>query len=919
MALPALPGSVNVGFSNSVGEKLPTIIVGPTTTVANLKYRIAESKWHIPILCQKLYYKNEILEDSLIVASLIPRGSEEVIPIKVGYGQKVLKLHLENPQDAETRIVGVKSLEVLAHADLLLALSYVEARLKKDVNPQVRCAGMQILTRITVQLEAIVRDSALTSGKGSLQALAAKEARKAAASKAPARPAVEAKTKAAPKGQTAKGRWKLAKKAVAPSLTKKLEEDAGQEEEDLNKEEVLRGNMECIRTKAEEQIAALYAESIKDCSDEVRDLAVEGVAQLFQVALQGHEKLGDAIAVHLKDWQSMIRRTAIAALLRLYSGSVKRPSAEVLKGLMQCFKDPDHEVRRSSANTLALIAEIGNKTVINDLVARSQRKDLLKDEDLIICEVLWKIADPGNPKVCNAFREMLSTKDLPEVRKCAAEGLGKVAMIDDKDSVDALSIVLGRWTELIKIADKHNLPKPGQDRAKPKTKPKTGGPSKSVQKGVKTVMAASASRVAELFKKWDTDGSGYIDKDEFAEAVVKMGFQVDRIDIDAIFDSLDADGSGDLSRSELEKMLKRVQKEEKLDKIASAKLVGESFTTARLKKLARGTTADDSEEEGKDEKEEPESRPTTEDRQRESPAEQPQSPADMAANPQTASQEEGDATKKDEQTAKAEGEPESEEPVPPPPPPPRDMFETYPYLTFPVLMEYEDMTQEGDPEVRRAALQALVKVAPQGNRRALAAALLSLKDADHAVREAAIEAVALLKPPNDNAAVIAVAQLLFHQNRDVRMLAIQALLSLALTDESVAHIVAERFKAHSMGDGAQLATASERRALLEALMQIAPPNSDTAADAVLEGIKDDIAQVRKAALELLPLLHRKHIQRTTEAATGRLKDKDAAVRAAAGRVLNILGTEISHWPPQAFRFTPGLDGERLSRPPTRAY
>ena len=49
----------------------------------------------------------------------------------------------------------------------------------------------------------------------------------------------------------------------------------------------------------------------------------------------------------------------------------------------------------------------------------------------------------------------------------------------------------------------------------------------------------SASRVVDLFKAWDDDRSGTVDKKEFFKAVRSLGFDVSQEDTDAVFDSLD--------------------------------------------------------------------------------------------------------------------------------------------------------------------------------------------------------------------------------------------------------------------------------------------------------------------------------------------------------------------------------------------
>jgi len=80
-----------------------------------------------------------------------------------------------------------------------------------------------------------------------------------------------------------------------------------------------------------------------------------------------------------------------------------------------------------------------------------------------------------------------------------------------------------------------------------------------------------------LFRMWDEDKSGTIDKKEFGKAVRALGFDVDEADTDAVFDSLDDDKSGSLEYAELNEMLR--------------KGVGSEGTKTNLKRMA-GKQAD---------------------------------------------------------------------------------------------------------------------------------------------------------------------------------------------------------------------------------------------------------------------------------------------------------------------------------------
>ena len=65
-------------------------------------------------------------------------------------------------------------------------------------------------------------------------------------------------------------------------------------------------------------------------------------------------------------------------------------------------------------------------------------------------------------------------------------------------------------------------------------------------------------RVMDLFRAWDTDGDGMITKKEFRRAVATLGFaEVDKKQIDALFDRLDKDKTGTIEYREVNRFLGR--------------------------------------------------------------------------------------------------------------------------------------------------------------------------------------------------------------------------------------------------------------------------------------------------------------------------------------------------------------------------
>lgn len=91
--------------------------------------------------------------------------------------------------------------------------------------------------------------------------------------------------------------------------------------------------------------------------------------------------------------------------------------------------------------------------------------------------------------------------------------------------------------------------KPGSTLAATGMKLGGGGGSaeqkaKSIQEQLRDGLAANLTRVIDLFRDWDTDFSGTIDKKEFRKAVAVLGYEAPRADIDELFDSFDSDRGG---------------------------------------------------------------------------------------------------------------------------------------------------------------------------------------------------------------------------------------------------------------------------------------------------------------------------------------------------------------------------------------
>jgi len=113
----------------------------------------------------------------------------------------------------------------------------------------------------------------------------------------------------------------------------------------------------------------------------------------------------------------------------------------------------------------------------------------------------------------------------------------------------------------------------------------------SVQEQLAYALAEHSVKLIDLFRDWDDDGNGAIDKKEFRKAVAALGYDVPNADIDKCFESFDNSGDGFIEYPELKKALAEKMKEAESkvkDKKAAKKAAdkAERAAMAAEKKLA---------------------------------------------------------------------------------------------------------------------------------------------------------------------------------------------------------------------------------------------------------------------------------------------------------------------------------------------
>ena len=71
-------------------------------------------------------------------------------------------------------------------------------------------------------------------------------------------------------------------------------------------------------------------------------------------------------------------------------------------------------------------------------------------------------------------------------------------------------------------------------------------------------LAKKFGRISDLFREWDEDGSGEIDKKEFCDAMESVGLKATLFERQALFDALDDDRSGTIELGELVSKLRKI-------------------------------------------------------------------------------------------------------------------------------------------------------------------------------------------------------------------------------------------------------------------------------------------------------------------------------------------------------------------------
>ena len=78
----------------------------------------------------------------------------------------------------------------------------------------------------------------------------------------------------------------------------------------------------------------------------------------------------------------------------------------------------------------------------------------------------------------------------------------------------------------------------------------------SIQEQLFNILLEHQVKLIDLFREWDDDGNGGIDKKELRQAVAALGYECKKKEVDKFFESIDDDDSGFIEFEELKSALK---------------------------------------------------------------------------------------------------------------------------------------------------------------------------------------------------------------------------------------------------------------------------------------------------------------------------------------------------------------------------
>ena len=193
-----------------------------------------------------------------------------------------------------------------------------------------------------------------------------------------------------------------------------------------------------------------------------------------------------------------------------------------------------------------------------------RREDVLADPDWrtrpLDCNRLSRRLQSCAARLAsNYIHQVHGAKPAPAAAKPTQRSLANLHMLEESGEAPLLPGVSSKRKE-----HRESTSPPSSSRrvtgthaeGKPVASPQTHAQAMAkvaFEKAQATLIDALGQRLTELtdlFKHWDDDGNGTVDKAEFRAVVDALGLQFEDNVIDAVFDSYDADGSGTIEYTE---------------------------------------------------------------------------------------------------------------------------------------------------------------------------------------------------------------------------------------------------------------------------------------------------------------------------------------------------------------------------------
>ena len=86
----------------------------------------------------------------------------------------------------------------------------------------------------------------------------------------------------------------------------------------------------------------------------------------------------------------------------------------------------------------------------------------------------------------------------------------------------------------------------------------------SVQEQLRAILNEHQVKLIDLFREWDDDGNGALDKKEMRKAIAALGYDAPKKEIDKFFESIDDDENGWIEFGELKAALANRPKPKRL-------------------------------------------------------------------------------------------------------------------------------------------------------------------------------------------------------------------------------------------------------------------------------------------------------------------------------------------------------------------